>query len=269
MNRLSVLCTTMNRKDLSKYDEMKIATDVVFANQCDRDGAIEEVRDGNRVRMISTTTLGVGKNRNISLLAADTEIVLFADDDMVYYDGYAEGVLKAFDELPKADMIVFSIDFTKNGEVFSGRHNPIKRRREYNSLRYGACVLAARLSSLRRVNASFSTLFGGGCIYGSGEDSLFIVECIRKGLKLYSHSFVLGACSKDESTWFTGFNEKFFYDKGAWLAAAFPKTGFFMRHYFAMRFRKKTELSYRQCCRLIKRGQQGFAKLSAWPPMRR
>ncbi len=269
MKRLSVLCTTMHRKDLSKYDEMKINTDVVFANQCDRDEVVEEMRDGNRVRMICTKTRGVGINRNITLLAADTEIVLFADDDMVYYDGYAEGVLKAFDELPQADMITFSIDFTKNGKVFGGRYNPVKRRREYNSLRYGACVLAARLDSLRRVNASFTTLFGGGCIYGSGEDSLFIVECIRKGLKLYSHSFVLGACSKDESTWFTGFHEKFFYDKGAWLAAAFPKQGLLMRHYFAMRFRKKTELSYRQCCRLIKSGQRGFKKLATWPPLRR
>ncbi len=266
MKRLSVLCTTMHQKDFCKYREMKIASDVVFANQCDRDEVVETEIDGNRVRMISTSTIGVGKNRNISLLAADTEIVLFVDDDMVYYDGYAEGVLKAFEELPQADLITFSIDFTKNGKVFGGRHNPIKRRRKFNCLRYGACVLAARLDSLKRVNASFTTLFGGGCIYGSGEDSMFIVECINKGLKLYSHSFTLGACSKDGSTWFTGFNEKFFYDKGAWLAATFPKAGIWMRHYFAMRFRKKTELSYRQCCRLIKSGQRGFAKLVAWPP---
>lgn len=264
MNKLCVLCTTMHQTDFSKYDTMKLRSDVVFANQCDTNSVVETERDGNRVRMISTSTRGVGKNRNILLLAADAEIVLFADDDIVYYDGYVEGVLRAFEELPKADLITFSLDITKKGKVTEHRISPIKRRHKWNCLKYGTCVLAARKDALLRANVSFSTLFGGGCIYSCGEDSKFILDCIRSGLRLYSHSLVLGACAKDESTWFTGYHEKFFFDKGAWLAASFPKLGFLMKYYFALHFRKKTELSYRACCRLMKRGQKGFRSLKVW-----
>ena len=53
-------------------------------------------------------------------------------------------------------------------------------------------------------------------IYSSGEDTLFLKDCICNGLKVYSTNTVLGRCSKrDTSTWFTGCNEKYFYDSGA------------------------------------------------------
>ena len=55
--------------------------------------------------------------------------------------------------------------------------------------------------------------FGGGCIYSSGEDSLFLKACFERGLKVYSNAYVLGSCCKDVSSWFRGFNEKYFYDK--------------------------------------------------------
>ena len=268
MKKLCVLCTTMHQTDLTKYEEMGIRSDVVFANQCGRDEKLETVIDGNRVKMISTSTRGVGKNRNIALMAAEGDIFLFADDDMHYRPDYAEQVVKAFEELPKADVIIFSVEIIKNGELAERRINPIKRRRLYNSLRYGTYVLAARKNALLRTNINFTTLFGGGCIYSCGEDSMFILDCLRAGLKLYSHSYVLGTCAKDTSTWFTGYNEKFFFDKGAWIAAAFPKIGFAFRYYFAWHFRKKTELTYRECCRLIKRGQKAFCTLSTWPQPR-
>ncbi len=268
MEKLCVLCTTMHQTDLRKYEEMGIRSDVVFANQCGRDEKLETTIDGHCVRMISTSTRGVGKNRNIALMAADADILLFADDDMHYRPDYAQQVVKAFEDLPQADMIIFSIELTKGGEVSERRINPIKRRRLWNCLRYGTYVLAARRTALLRKNINFTTLFGGGCIYSCGEDSMFILDCLRAGLKIYSHSYILGTCAKDESSWFTGYNEKFFFDKGAWIAAAFPRAGFVYRHYFAWRFHKRTELSYWQCCRLIKRGERGFAKLTTWSSLR-
>lgn len=264
MERLSVLCTTMHQTDFSKFKEMNIRSDVVFSNQCDRDEVMQTQIDGHRVRMISTTTKGVGRNRTIGLLAADTEIVLFADDDIVYADDYVEQVLRAFDELPQADVIAFSLDITKNGEIVKQSYNRTRRIHTWNCLRYGACVLAARTKSLLKANLSFTTLFGGGSMYGCGEDSLFVLDCIRGGLKMYSHSYVLGKCAADVSSWFTGYHEKFFYDKGAWLGAAFPKTGCLLKHYFVYHFRKETKLSYRECCRLMKRGQKGYRTLRAW-----
>ena len=63
-------------------------------------------------------------------------------------------------------------------------------------------------------NLTFSLLFGGGAKYSNGEDSLFLRDCLKAGLKLYATDVVIGKEEAGESTWFFGYNQKFFYDRG-------------------------------------------------------
>lgn len=246
MKELQVLVATMHQTDFSLAEKMNIKNNAVIANQHDSESIVSRHTENGEIKMITTATRGVGLNRNIALMASDAEILLFADDDIVYYDGSLKGVTDAFKELPDADMIIFSVDLTKNGEIYERRYQPIRRRRIHNALKFGTYAVAVRRKSILKANITFNQLFGGGCIYGSGEDSLFILECFRKGLKVYTHSYVLGACAKDSSTWFQGYNEKYFFDKGAFANYAFPriKIAFIILLAIKMKRRKKTELSF-------------------------
>ena len=255
---LEVIVATMGRKDLSLYREMNIQCDALIANQCDGWGYEEAVFDGGRARMFSTPTVGVGKNRNFGIELSEANCFLFADDDVVYYDGVFEGVMDAFRTLPDADVIFFGMDMTRSGRVFEERRHPVKRLHLWNSLKFGAGRMAVRRDSLERSRISFSHLFGGGARYGSGEDTLFIRDCFKSGMKVYSHSLVLGTCAKDASSWFEGFNEKFFFDKGALLACAFPVMKHFLKFYFAWRFSKKTKLAFSQIVRHMSQGISSF-----------
>lgn len=261
---LEVLVAAMGQTDLSLQQTMNIRRDVLIANQCDRWQYEEQIREFGRVRMVSSATRGVGINRNMALELSEADIVLFADDDMVYYDSDLQGVVEAFRELPDADVIVFGIDMTRNGEVFDRRRCPMKRLHLWNALKYGAARMAVRRSALQKHNIWFSTLFGGGCRYGSGEDSLLLRQCFRAGLRVYSHPYVLGACAKDSSTWFAGFNEKYMFDKGAWIACAFPKSKHLMKWYFIWRFSKKSELPLRSVIRYMDRGIRAFRELRSF-----
>ena len=173
--------------------------------------------------MISTDTIGVGINRNLALQLSKADILLFADDDIVYYDGELREVVNAFQQFPDADVIFFGIDMTRDGEVFDKRRNKAGRVHLWNSLRYGCARMAIRRDAVIKNRLAFSTLFGGGSLYGSGEDTILIRDCFHAGLRVYSHDYVLGKCAKDTSTWFSGYNDKFFYDWGAMVACAFPK----------------------------------------------
>lgn len=250
MKDLQVLVATMKQTDFSLAQKMNIKTNAVIANQHNVDSITTQTTEYGEIKMITTATRGVGLNRNIALMASDAEILLFADDDIVYYDGTLDGVKQAFKQLPDADVIIFSLDFTKKGVVFEERHLPIKRRNIFNGLKFGACALAIRRDAAIKANIAFNQLFGGGCIYGSGEDSLFIIECLKKGLHVYTHPYVLGACAKDSSTWFKGYNEKYFFDKGAFWNYAFPKTKmlFIIALAVKLKKKKKTELTL---CRMI------------------
>lgn len=267
--KLQVLVATMRQTDFSLVEKMNIQCDAIIANQCDRYSVDELITSHGKIKMISTPTRGVGLNRNIALMAADADILLFADDDLTYYDGALDAVEQAFNDLPDADVVIFSIDLTKKGEIFNKRYFPIKKRKLYNSLKYGTYVLAIRRYALLMNNMKFSHLFGGGCIYGSGEDSLFIRDCFKTGLNVYSHSCVLGKCAKDSSSWFTGYNKKYLYDKGAWLACAFPKMKHLIKWYFIWKFSKKAGISLNETRKIMNKGIAGFKTLTTYDQVER
>ena len=264
MANLQVLVATMHQADLSIVDKMNIRCNAVIANQSDR----EEVVNGNsaygNVKMITTPTRGVGLNRNIALMASDADVLLFADDDIVYNDDMHEGVLNAFSRLPDADVIIFGIDIVKGGAVVEKRNTEIRRLRIWNSMRYGTCRMAVRRKALIENNITFNQCFGGGCEFSSGEDTLFLKACFDHGLKVYSYSYNLGACCKDTSTWFVGHNEKFFYDKGVLIRRLFPKSAYLMALYFAIRFKRETELGALKRIRCMCVGVRGGKKMKPY-----
>ena len=121
-------------------------------------------------------------------------------------------------------------------------------------MRYGTYRFAVRRKALLDNNIMFHQSFGGGCPFSAGEDSLFLKACFDAGLRVYSHSYVLGSCCKDSSSWFAGYNEKYFYDKGVLVRKLFPKTAYIMALYFGLRFKRETPLAPMKRLRLVYAG---------------
>ncbi len=264
MSKLQVLVATMGQSDFSLVDTMQIQCSAVIANQADCEKVEIQQREFGLVKMISTTTRGVGLNRNIALLAATEDILLLADDDMVYYDGMPEAVCAAFAEIPEADVLIFGVDILRDGKISEQRHLPRKKRWLGNSLRFGTYSIAIRRKALLQSNITFHQHFGGGCIYSSGEDSLFLKACFDHKLRVYSHEYVLGTCCKDSSSWFTGYHEKYFYDKGALLRHLFPGCAYLAAVYFALRFKRSTKIPPVKRLKLMWKGIRGAKKLQTY-----
>lgn len=235
--KVQVLVAAMHQTDHSLLEKMNIQTDVIVGNQCEVD-CIESFDYGGRTaKYLSFAERGVGLNRNNTLMRANEDICLFADDDMVYIDGYEKIILHEFDNHPDADALIFNI--TTLGGVQQRRiNNKCVRIRTYNSLNYGAVRLAVKRTSLLKKRISFSQLFGGGTLFSSGEDSLIIRDMLKNGLKLYTVPINIAAVDQITSTWFSGYHEKFFYDKGALMKAMFPRFYWLMTDlYFPIRYR--------------------------------
>ena len=210
--KLQVLVAAVNEEAECLSERMNLETDAIIVNQCDHFAYQEYQHRGRSVKCFSMAERGVGLSRNTALLHADAEICLFSDEDIVFYPGYEELVLKAFRENPDADLITFNFKVDPRRTTY---YNTEKGRiRWYNYGRYPTYAAAARTESLRRANVSFSLLFGGGARYSNGEDSMFFRDCLKKGLHLYAETAELGEEIYRESTWFKGYNEKFFFDRG-------------------------------------------------------
>lgn len=224
--KLQVLVSTVSQTDHHLIEKMNISSDAIIINQCGTDSSeVQTDRQGNRIKWFCSSEKGVGCSRNQALMKADSDIVLFADDDVVFLPAYSEIILSEFQKNPRADMIVFNVKSTNSDRPeyeIPQRH----RIHFFNCLRYGAFRIAVRLDSIRRERLYFSQLFGGGSPYGSGEDSLFLMDCLRRGLRIYAVPQLIGTVTHEESTWFLGYTEKYFYDKGALfcgISRHFPK----------------------------------------------
>ena len=256
--KVEVLCATMHQSDCRKYTEMNIQSDVVFANQADSFQFTEEYINGNSVKMVTTPYRGAGRNRNVGLLYSSGEVLMFADDDMIYEDGYVEGVIEAFNSLPDADMIIFNCvsDLARNPP----RIEKISRVRLWNFMRYGTVGFVLKKESLLKSNIYFSELFGGGARYCGGEDNLFLRSILKKKLNVYSHPYIIAHLKNRESTWFRGYNERFFFDNGAWLEITFPILKHILVWYFVFKFTRQTSLNKYDILKLQYEGMKAFRK---------
>lgn len=247
--RLQVIVSTMNQTDYSLLDKMNIQSDAVVINQCGRNSVEDFDYKGHKIKWISMVERGIGLSRNTGILHSDADIILFADDDVTYVDGYAEGVLDAFRRNDDADVVCYNINLVNSTKNIGGHRNntECKKLNPFNSMRYGATLIAARRKAILRERIAFSLLFGGGAEFSSGEDSIFIKDCLDADLKLYSDTFCLGDVDDSESTWFKGIDDKFFRDRGMVYKTAFPKIYPLIFLYYAWRnskIHKDYSLSY-------------------------
>lgn len=263
MSKFEILCVTMGQTDFSKVNLMNIHSDVVFANQTDRT-SFEQIRfdDSHTAKMISTETRGVGINRNLGLMYATGEICLFADDDVVYRDNLEEIVLKEFDEHADADVFIFNLDAVGNRKV--KRYAKTEKSSKILRKMGGGVRIAFRLSSMKKANLWFTSLFGGGCIFPCGEDTKWLEDAYKKNLNVYVSKETIGFVSFESSSWYKGVNERYFYGFGALYRDLYPITYPLWILYFAVRTKKMTKMNLLKKIRWICNGVKGYRNLLSY-----
>lgn len=209
---LELLVSAMNKEPLALAQEMHIDSDALIVSQGEEYTYEETPYKEHRIRYYSMAERGVGLSRNHVLMRAQADVGLFADEDIVYVKDYEKLVLEAFRDHPQADMLLFNVKASPGRETY--HIEQFGRVRTYNCGRYPTYSFAVKVEAVRRRNITFHLYFGGGARYSNGEDSLFIQECIHKGMKVYRVPVTIGQERTRESTWFKGYNKKFFYDRG-------------------------------------------------------
>ena len=252
--RLQILVSAVNEDVETLAERMKLQADALIVNQCDRHEYREYVYEGHQIRCYSFAERGVGLSRNNCLMRADRELCLFADEDIVYRPGAAKAVVAEFEKNPDADMILFNVEVPKERRTY--HIDGYGRVRWYNCGRYPTFSFAARTKKLHEAGVTFSLLFGGGAKYSNGEDSLFLKEFIEKGYRVYTAPVTIGRERDSSSTWFSGYHEKFFHDRGVLYQFLYGRLAGAMSLRFLLAHRKKMcgEAGLRQAFKWMKKG---------------
>lgn len=214
--KLEVLMSVMHQKDFTLAYKSKIDSDLLIINQCDEEGYREIMVNGHKWRMISTKERGLSKSRNMALKNALGDICLLSDDDEEFTTGYKDNILRAYQETPQATAIVFNVK--RINTRAKKKYYRITEVREAPSYRaYQSGMFSFRRKVIIDAKIKFNEKFGSGSQWGGGEETLFQGNMRRLGYKIYENPYQIAVLDYGGgSKWFKGYNEKYFYNLGAY-----------------------------------------------------
>lgn len=239
--------------------KMNLQEKAIIINQKEDISYQEITYNSNHIKEYGFMERGVGKSRNEALIRTEADICLMADDDMVYVDNYPDIVKKAYERYPDADFIIFNVRIHTKHSVTE----KVKKESKvtyFNSLKYGTVTFSFKRKAIQHKNIFFSLLFGGGAKYSNGEDSLFLWDCLKRGLRVYAVTDTIADVYNYDSSWFSGYNEKFFLDRGTLFKALSSKFARLLIYQYAIRKYKvyKDDISFRKSIQLMLKGANDF-----------
>jgi len=197
----------MNKKEFSIIDKSNLSmVNTLIINQCDKEGYlfIDE-----KHRVINTKTRGLSVSRNLALHNTDADICLLCDDDECFVNDLEKKIINAYHSIPEADLIIFKI--TDRVDKFGGMK---KKLSKLELMRVSSVQISFRVSSVVG-KVDFDQLLGAGTPNGSGEENKFLLDCYSKKMKIYYVPVGIATVEQQESTWFCGYNDNYFYKRGS------------------------------------------------------
>ena len=211
MDKFAILFSCMYEKDKEIIKRSNIQSNCVIINQCDEDKKAEaKIEDNKTCLWINSKERGLSKSRNMAIENSKADICLIADNDEIFDNDVEEKILKAYKELPQADIIVFNLH-NKSTKL----KNRIYKLKRLECLRVCSWQISFKRNAVIENNLKFDIKLGAGTGNGAGEENKFLLDAYDKGLKIYHYPINIATMIENESTWFSGYNEEYFYKRGA------------------------------------------------------
>lgn len=208
--KLQILLSCMNQTDNSLIHTSKITGDAIVINQCDRTDYCEYKTKNGTVKFFSTIERGLTKSRNMAIEKSTGDICLLCDDDEIFVENYYNVITNTYKKLSDADVIIFKM--ANRPPSFEDK---IIRLKFPKTLKVSSWQISFKRESILKSGVKFDPLLGAGSGNGAEEELKFLCDCEKKGLKIYYAPEIIASVGQTESTWFSGFDEVFFENRGA------------------------------------------------------
>lgn len=142
-----------------------------------------QLSSGDGWRMLSCRERGLSRSRNRALDAARADIVLLADDDIHYVDGFTELVRTEFGRYPEAVAITFQFSADGSDRPHKAYRSQAAHHDRCSIAGISSIEVALRPALLQGVR--FDERFGLGTEHPAGEEALFFDELLRRGAQAW------------------------------------------------------------------------------------
>lgn len=238
---IEILMSTMNREklsDLSMQHKNILPEDRITVINQVRKKYQKEISRQDIQKILFYNEKGLSRSRNRGLEASSGDIVIIADDDIVYKNNYKKIIEKAYKENPEADVITFQVE-TPEGQKFKN-YPPQKYVHNILSiLKVCSIEITFKRERILENEIKFDEQFGLGSQFETGEEAIFLSDCVKKGLKILYIPVVLVKHPKETSG--DILNSKGLTDKGAVFLRIYGIYSIFINMLFILKKIKKLE----------------------------
>ena len=132
------------------------------------------------IKIYSTPTKGLSVNRNHALSKASAPLLLIGDDDADYRAEGLSTVIDSFLRNPHTDIMAFRFDSISIKKYYPDHQYDFGKRIKGHYI--SSIEIAFRKDSVKG-KIWFNEHFGIGAIFPSGEEDIFLQDCLEAGLK--------------------------------------------------------------------------------------
>lgn len=181
---IEILIATMNRTSLDflykmfPYEKLENLS-LIIVNQTDEFHLLNSTIDS--IKVINSFDMGLSKSRNLAISNATKQILLIADDDVIYQKNFLKAISNSFNKNDNLDGICFQVIDDQN-KFF--RKYPLKKKLQLSYFEIFNCmsVEIAFKKSIGK-NCKFDENFGLGSEFQLGEETIWLFDGIKKGIK--------------------------------------------------------------------------------------
>ncbi len=163
------------------------------------------------IRVINSPEKGLAKSRNLALAHAQGKLCVFADDDVVFYPGFKEKIIRAFSLFPNSSLIRFQYEKEKGKPAKNYSKKAIKNLSWLQVLQISSIEMVIKRTAITAHNCQFDIHFGlGSNVFEMGEEQVFAADVKKALLKISYVPEVLVFHAKNTSSAKKDFRERYF-----------------------------------------------------------
>jgi len=260
-HNLEILISTTKKNNLDFIENIFFENNqhnfpILIVNQS---GKITNSENKN-IRIINSDTKGLSKSRNLAIKNSSKKYCLLADDDIIYKKGFYKIIEDAFEENLNSDIITFMM-VDEHGKhfkkySFNSMHN-YKSIKDVNSV-----VIAFKRESILKNNIEFDTLFGLGSTFETGEEYIFLRNCIEKNLTILFYPKII-LQHKTISSGKLAFKDKNIFARAAIFYKFYGYLSYLKLAHHIYLLNKKNMISWKQIFKKLLVGLDGIKKFKS------
>ena len=224
--KLEILLSTMNLKNKQENIELlkkmnvnsqnTLTINQITENKIEK---TEELEAKNKI--ISRVEKGLSKSRNLAIKNSKADICILADDDITYKKGFEKIIQKEYEKQKNYDIICFYVE--SNNKQRKVKKMVTSKVGKIRAMKICSFQITFKREKIINSKIKFDENFGAGTYYDRGEETIFLWDCLKKGLKIKFVNKKIGNVDQDKSSWFEGYNEKFLKKQGVVFYRLSPK----------------------------------------------